>query len=114
MDHAGNAKKLNFNINNFSKFKNKIKYLVVDDLPKNVSNFKKNWEPAHLRDQHQRNALERGYQHHQDNDLIMISDIDEIPNPDKIKKFKNLASFQVHNYFPPPKVSFTFNLSQMI
>ncbi len=32
-DHAGNNKKLNFNYNNFSKFKNKIKYLVIDDLP---------------------------------------------------------------------------------
>ena len=31
--------------------------------------------------------------------------------PDKIKKFKKLASFQVHNYFPPPKVSFTLNLA---
>jgi len=101
MDHAGNTKKLNFNINNFSKFKNKIKYLVVDDLPKNVSYFKKNWKPAHLRDQHQRNALERGYQHRQDNDLIMISDIDEIPNPDKIKKFntKNIyACFLMKNF----------------
>ena len=29
----------------------------------------------------------------------------------KIKKFKKLASLQVHNYFPPPKVSFTLNLA---
>ena len=33
IDHAGNPKNLNFEINKFSKFKDKIKYLIVDDLP---------------------------------------------------------------------------------
>ena len=42
----------------------------------------------HLRDQHQRNALSRGYKNCSDDDLIMISDIDEIPDPNKIKEFK--------------------------
>ena len=28
--HQGNTKKLNFDINNFSKFKHKIKYIVAD------------------------------------------------------------------------------------
>ena len=32
-DHAGEKKDLNFNIKNFPKFKNKIEYIVVDDLP---------------------------------------------------------------------------------
>ena len=32
-DHAGNAKKLNFDINKFSKFKGKIIYHVVEDIP---------------------------------------------------------------------------------
>ena len=32
-DHSGNPKKLNFDIKNFKKFSNKIKYLVVDTLP---------------------------------------------------------------------------------
>ena len=31
-DHAGKEKKLNFDYKNFSKFKDKIKYLVIDDL----------------------------------------------------------------------------------
>ena len=31
-NHAGEDKKLNFDINNFKKFKNKINYLVADDL----------------------------------------------------------------------------------
>ena len=88
LDHAGNKKKLNFNINKFTKFKDKINYIVVDDMPRNLGNIKKNWHPAHLRDQFQRNALVRGYKNFDDEDLIMISDIDEIPNPKKISEFK--------------------------
>ena len=86
-DHTGKEKKLNFNINNFSKFKNKIIYIVVEDMPMNLKFYKKNWPVHHLRDQHQRNALSRGYKNCSENDLIMISDIDEIPDPNKIKEF---------------------------
>ena len=86
-DHAGNEKKLNFDINKYKKFKNKIKYLVVEDIPKEISFFKKGWEPSHIRDQFQRNALSRSFVDLQDNDLIMISDIDEIPRPEKISDF---------------------------
>ena len=31
--HSGKEKKLNFNINNFPKFKDKIKYLVIENEP---------------------------------------------------------------------------------
>ena len=86
-DHTGKDKKLNFNINNFSKFKNKISYIIVEDMPTNLKFYKKNWPVHHLRDQHQRNALARGYEDSNDEDLIMISDIDEIPDPNKIKIF---------------------------
>ena len=86
-DHSGKDKKLNFNINNFHKFRNKITYIIVEDMPMNLKYYKKNWPVNHLRDQHQRNALARGYKNCDDNDLIMISDIDEIPDPNKIKEF---------------------------
>ena len=86
-NHAGQDKKLNFNIENFLKFKDKIHYLIIDDLPINVTSPKKGWHENHMRDQFQRNALERGYRKFDDEDLIMISDIDEIPNPEKIKEF---------------------------
>jgi beta-1,4-mannosyl-glycoprotein beta-1,4-N-acetylglucosaminyltransferase len=100
-DHAGKEKKLNFKIENFLKFKDKINYLVIDDLPVKVSSPKKGWHENHMRDQFQRNALERGYREYDDEDLIMISDIDEIPNPKKIKEFniKNkYACFLQKNY----------------
>jgi len=100
-DHTGKEKKLNFNINNFSKFKNKITYIIVEDMPINLKSYKKNWPVHHLRDQYQRNALARGYENSNDDDLIMISDIDEIPDPNKIKIFdvKNkYACFMQKNF----------------
>ncbi len=86
-NHAGEDKKLNFKIQNFLRFKNKIDYIIVDDLPLNVKSPKKGWHKNHARDQFQRNAMERGYKKYDDNDLIMISDIDEIPNPKKLDEF---------------------------
>ena len=43
------------------KRRDKIQYLVVDDLPTNVKSPKKGWHENHARDQHQRNSIERGY-----------------------------------------------------
>ena len=87
-DHTGREKKLNFDFKNFLKFKNKINYIVVDDLPIAIKSSKKNWSGHHIRDQYQRNALSRGYKNCSDDDLIMISDIDEIPDPKKIQEFQ--------------------------
>ena len=92
-DHTGKDKKMNFDIKNFSKFKDKITYIVVDDLPMNIKSYKKDWPVHHLRDQHQRNSLAKGYQNSNDNDLIMISDIDEIPDPNKIKDFQTINKY---------------------
>ena len=86
-NHAGENKKLNFRIENFSNYKNKIKYIVVDDLPINVQSPKKGWHENHARDQYQRNSIEKGYKEFSDEDLIMISDIDEIPNLKKLDEF---------------------------
>jgi len=87
-EHSGKEKKLNFDIKNFSHFKDKIIYLVIEDLPINVKSKKKNWTPNHWRDQYQRNSLIRGFEKCNENDLIMISDIDEIPDPKKLPEFK--------------------------
>ena len=80
-DHAGNEKELKFNKDYFPDFKDKIEYIVVNDMPSNVKSLKKNWHESHIRDQFQRNALQRGIAKYDSDDLIMISDIDEIPDP---------------------------------
>jgi beta-1,4-mannosyl-glycoprotein beta-1,4-N-acetylglucosaminyltransferase len=100
-DHAGKEKKLNFDYKNFPKFKDKIKYLVIEDLPINVKSKKKNWSPNHWRDQYQRNSLSRGFNLINEDDLIMISDIDEIPDPKKLSEFKiknKYACFMQRNF----------------
>jgi len=100
-DHSGKEKKLNFDFKKFSKFKNKINYLIIDDLPINVKSKKKNWDANHWRDQYQRNSLIKGFQNYDDNDLIMISDIDEIPDPEKIYEFNvenKYACFMQKNF----------------
>ena len=86
-NHAGENKSLNFRFENFSKFKDKICYIVIEDLPKTVRSPKKGWHENHARDQFQRNSIQRGYKDYSDDDLIMVSDIDEIPNPNKLKEF---------------------------
>ena len=47
-NHAGEKKKLNFNIKNFYKFRNKINYIVVEDIPEKVTYYKKKLEPKFL------------------------------------------------------------------
>ena len=87
-DHSGKEKKLNFNYNKFTKFKDKINYLIIEDLPLNTKSKKKHWDANHWRDQYQRNSLVKGFENCNDDDLIMISDIDEIPDPKKLPEFK--------------------------
>ena len=88
--HNGSKKKLNFNINNFSKFKNKIEYIIVDQQPPNIKGI--NNEDSEgtkeeklilngmARDYFQRECLQKGLQNLENDDLIIISDLDEIPN----------------------------------
>ena len=39
--HSGKRKKLNFDINNYPKFKDKISYIVIDEEPPNIIGDKK-------------------------------------------------------------------------
>ena len=93
VNHQGNEKKLHFDINKYSKFKKKIKYIIVDDTP---DNFKKPHEGGEsLVEQHQRNSLMKVLSKADDNDIIILSDVDEIPDLNKLNLFnkKNYAVF---------------------
>ena len=76
-DHQGNKKKLNFNIDNFKKFKDKIKYLVIEEFPDGMTN----WD----RENYQRNYIIHGIRDLDEDDYIIISDVDEIPDLNKLK-----------------------------
>ena len=88
--HNGAKKKLNFDIKKFNKFKDKIIYLVVDKQPEKILDFvdsdNKGQKGEKLilngmaRDYFQREQLTRGIEDAANDDLILVSDLDEIPN----------------------------------
>ena len=57
----------------FEEFLPKITYLVVDNSPKEIS--------THERDKFQKNALAKALTDASDVDVLILSDVDEIPNP---------------------------------
>ena len=67
----------------FAEFADKIIHVVVDDTPQGYT---------HDRDTFQKNAVTRGLKDCTDEDIIIFSDLDEIPNPEKIKEI--LKDFQ--------------------
>ena len=92
-DHQGNKKKLNFNIDNYRKFEEKIVYKVIEFFPEGYNN----WE----RENFQRNFITNGLNFAQEDDYIIISDVDEIPNLSKlsnIKKYK-LTAFEQKMFY---------------
>ncbi len=92
--HNGTKKELNFDINKFKKFKDKITYIIVEDQPDNILELSqddtkdKRGEKLILngmaRDYFQRENLSKGLKDTLDDDLILISDLDEIPNLNKL------------------------------
>ncbi len=89
--HQGKEKKLNFDPNNFKKFKEKIIYLVAD-YEKNV-NFVNHKGGESIIEQHQRNFLGEGIKKADDNDLIILSDSDEIPDLNKLPQIDDRKKF---------------------
>ena len=93
--HNGSKKKLNFNIDNYPKFKDKIRYIVIEEEPKDLikgtkldeNNFYKRLNSI-KRIEQSYNFMEEGIKDSQQEDLILISDNDEIPNLNSIE-FKN-------------------------
>ena len=90
--HSGRKKELNFDINKFPKFKDKIIYIVQEKEPEDIiykDNSKKIEDPVNWRANavkriaHQRNKLlEEVKRIANDDDYILYSDNDEIPNLD--------------------------------
>ena len=76
-DHKGNKKDLNFSLKN-SKFKNKLIYLIMEKpFEKNSSGWQNQAE--------QREYIFNGLKKANDEDFVMFSDPDEIPDPKEIK-----------------------------
>ena len=95
--HSGEKKKINFNKNNFKNVKKKIRHIVVEKEPENLfetnkanksnnSLFRLN---AAKRIEKQRNELISIFDSSNNNDWIIYSDSDEIPDLSKIDLKKN-------------------------
>ena len=86
--HTGGKKEFIFeqNKDKFSDYIDKIIYVKVEDLPDySLSNI---W----LAENFQRNCIMRGLENAVESDKIIVSDIDEIPNPDTV--IQNLNAVQ--------------------
>jgi len=91
--HSGSKKKINFNKNNFPKFKNKIVHLIMENEPENLEQ-NKNSDPRIERSNSikrinsQRDYIAHSLKEADGDDIIMYSDNDEIPNLSEFD-FKN-------------------------
>ena len=83
-----------FNINNFDRYKNKIDFYYIDNLPKFDGN---NLEYEYFI----KNQIKRGLNNLDPDDIILISDADEIPNleSEKYKKFDSTVFLQKMYYY---------------
>jgi len=85
--HSGEKKKLNFDINDYPKFKDKIEYIVVENEPKDLIKDDEIIKNSYYKRLNSLKRIEQSYDHisygletADDNDLILLSDNDEIPN----------------------------------
>ena len=88
--HKGDKRDLKFNHKKFEKFKDKIIYLIYDEHPGKIEEIRdtdseneksrKYIFNAAYRENGQRNFILQGLNNANDEDLILVSDVDEIPN----------------------------------
>ena len=97
--HKGDPRELKFNHKKFEKFKDKIIYIVdeetypqTDEINTEDSEDEKSRKAifnAAYRENGQRNLITRGLKKANDEDIIMVSDVDEIPKLSELN-FKNI------------------------
>ena len=108
-NHNGTKRELKFDINKFSKFKEKIIYIPLEKQPKNIrlinssdSQVLKNskiLDNALLRENFQRNFLKSKIKNFHDEDLIIISDVDEIPNLENFTYKAKITFFEQKMFY---------------
>ena len=103
--HSGKEKKLIFDINKYSKFKEKINYIILKDPPEGIEVINSNDSEDEISRKEILNALKRenlqrdkifnGLKNADSNDWIIVSDLDEIPDLTKVNfnKIKNKIIF---------------------
>jgi beta-1,4-mannosyl-glycoprotein beta-1,4-N-acetylglucosaminyltransferase len=109
--HSGKKRELSFDVNKFPLFKKKIIYIVLDKEPENIFKVKDSDTSAEVNSKHilngahrlyfQRNYITKGIEEASPEDMIILSDADEIPNLDNINfnKIKNKFIFFKQFYY---------------
>jgi len=87
--HSNNEKPLHYNENKhlFEKFQDKIIHVIVDDYPQ--------YEDSWTYERYQRNQIKSALVHCHPEDVIIISDADEIPNPETILKAQEMPGINI-------------------
>lgn len=108
-NHNGTRRDLKFDIKKFPKFKEKIIYLPLKHQPNNLRvlnekdshNIKnsKILDNALLRENFQRNFLQKEILKFHDEDVIIISDLDEIPNLKNFVYKSKITLFEQKMFF---------------
>ena len=106
LTHSGNPKPLFFESNKhmFSEYLDKIVHVVVHDMPHSKFHvLSKSLDYTLRREQYQRHCIDQGIKQLSlsNEDLIIISDCDEIPNRDTIKNtpIKKMYSLEQEMYY---------------
>jgi len=100
--HSGRRKKINFNFENFPKFKDKIIHIILDKEPLNLIK-KRNLSPQEkrlnsiYRIKEQRNYIKTVLNQFSSEDYIIYSDNDEIPNLEKFNLKLSKKKFFIFN-----------------
>ena len=116
-NHKGEKRKPQFDISKYSKFKDKIIYILKDDIPEGIEKIEKSDDHKEVyrksilnagkRENLQRNNILDGLKDINQNDWVIISDLDEIPNLEKVN-LKNINDRIV--LFQQDMMYYKFNL----
>jgi beta-1,4-mannosyl-glycoprotein beta-1,4-N-acetylglucosaminyltransferase len=114
-NHRGEKRVPLFKIDKFKKYKDKIKYILINDIPPGIEIINKEDEDvyrksifnASKRENFQRNQILKGLTEANEEDWIIISDLDEIPNLSKIN-LKNTKDKLI--FFNQHMMYYKFNL----
>ena len=116
-NHKGEKREPQFSIEKFSRFKEKIIYLLINNEPNNIKDITENYNDkkkssrfimnALRRENFQRNFIYNGISEASDNDWIIISDLDEIPD---LKNYDLKKSELPLVFFKQLMIYYKFNL----
>jgi len=103
MTHSGNPKEyvLPNHWNRFKKYQNKIRYIPVNDFPVTHDSW--------VREKYQRDTLRRGLNDVSSEDLIIISDLDEIPRAEILEMIKTDENKYERYVLQVPLFRYKFN-----